>query len=114
MPDQPRRARVLDADAALAGLLAEWLEDAGCEVTRDGDPDLILVDAAIPRWGGLHGLTRLVEENAGTPIVVLASNFLPGTAGSGALARSLGVAAVLPKPVTREALLAAVDRALAR
>ena len=45
-------------------------------------------------------------------MIALSSNFFPGVESTGAVARELGVAAVLPKPVTREALVAAVRRVL--
>lgn len=112
MPDLRRRARVLDADPALAGLLEEWLAEAGCVIAPDGAADLIVVDVPIPRWGGAEALRRLAGEHAGTPILALSSNFLPGVGGSATVARALGVAAVLPKPVTREALLGAVEKLL--
>lgn len=111
MPELPRRARVLQADPALAGLLQEWLAEAGCAVVGERDPaDLILIDVPVIRWGGLDGLRRLAADNPGTPVLALSSSFLPGAGNGGSLASYLGVAAVLPKPVTREALLGVVQR----
>jgi CheY-like chemotaxis protein len=43
-----------------------------------------------------------------TPVVALSSNFFARVEANGAVARALGVDAVLPKPLAREALIAAV------
>ena len=118
----PEAARVLvvDADSALFGLIEEWLGAAGHRVTShnagDGSArarvDLIVVDIPFPRQGGLDLLRRVAAEHPGTPIVALSSTFFAGVGSHGAVARTLGVAAVLPKPVKREALIAAVGELL--
>jgi CheY-like chemotaxis protein len=106
---------VADADPALFGLLEEWLAACGCTLAAasarsmpPGGFDLILVDVPFPRRDGPQAVRTIAGAHPGTPIVVLSSNFFPGVEASGAVARALGVAAVLPKPLTREALLAAV------
>jgi DNA-binding response OmpR family regulator len=104
---------VVDADPPLHGLLEEWLTAQGWSVLREGDPvDLIVVDLAHPVRGGPDVLKRLAREHAGTPVLALSSSFFPSVASDGAVARTLGVAGVLPKPLTRDALLAAVRRTL--
>jgi hypothetical protein len=55
-------------------------------------------------------VNALSREHPGTPIVALSANLLPGVDPSGRVARELGVACVLPKPVTREALMAEVAK----
>jgi CheY-like chemotaxis protein len=106
------RVLVADADPALFGLLEEWLAACGCRVAsswsgaRDGC-DLILVDVPFPRHDG-QTVKALAGAHPHTPIVVLSSSFFPGVEACGAVARSLGVAGVLPKPLNREALLAAL------
>jgi CheY-like chemotaxis protein len=108
-PDAGPAARILlvDADPALSGLIEEWLAALGCSVVQER-PDLILVDVAFPRQGGADVLKRLGAEHPGTPLLALSSNFFGRIERNGAVARALGVAAVLPKPVSREALIAAV------
>jgi len=111
------RILVADADCALYGLLEEWLADAGYELAGTCAPDkpvhdgydLIVVDVPFPR-ADVDVLKMLRQEHPGTPIIALSSHFFPGVEKTGALARELGVAAVLPKPLTREALLAAAQR----
>ena len=107
------RVRVRVADPALAGLIGEWLAAADCRVvaTDDDGQDLLIVDLPFPRQAG-ERLATLAEEHPGTPILVL-SSFSPGTGSNGAVARSLGVAGVLPMPVTRSSLVSAVFGILA-
>jgi CheY-like chemotaxis protein len=116
---QPR-ILVAEADCALFGLLKEWLAGCGCVLAgacqADGPAadgyDVIVVDVPFPRQGGLDVLRDLARRHPGTPIVALSGSFLPGVCGSGRVARDLGVASVLPKPVTRDALVDAVRRAV--
>ena len=117
-----RRPRLLivDADAALGGLLEEWLVLAGCipVQSRAADRcaeegyDLVIIDVAFPRETGSDAVQRISRERPGTPILVLSSSFFAGIEASGAVARSLGVNAVLPKPLKREALLDAIRQIL--
>jgi hypothetical protein len=112
-PAPCRRVQVRVADPALAGLIGEWLAAADCRLAADDDEqDLLIVDLPFPRQAG-ERLARLAEEHPATPILVL-SSFFPGIDSNGAVARSLGVAGVLPMPVTRGSLLSAVFGILAR
>ena len=125
MADAPqKRGRILvaDADCALFGLLEEWLSGSGFELAGACSPDeagqhgydLILVDLPFPRQDGHEMVKALASEHPGTPIVALSSTFMPSVEACGAVARELGVAGALPKPVTREALTACLHRALKR
>ena len=115
----PVRVLVADADCALFGLLEEWFAASGWQLAGACGPgdasvdgyDLIVVDVPFPRQGAAM-LKALATEHPGTPIIALSSNFFPGVESTGAVARELGVAAVLPKPVTRAALMAVAQRAL--
>jgi CheY-like chemotaxis protein len=99
---------VADADSALCALLVEWLDEAGCRVV-DEHPDVILVDVPLPRQGGAaHRVRELAARYPGTPVVALSSSFFSRVEANGAVARALGVDAVLPKPLTREALIGAL------
>ena len=108
-----RRVQVLVADATLAGLIGEWLAAADCSVVAadDDEQDLLIIDLPFPRQAG-ERLARLAEEHPGKPVLVL-SSFFPGIDSNGSVARSLGVAGVLPMPVTRGSLLSAVFGILA-
>lgn len=110
-----RRVLVVDADPALFELLAEWLEGHGFRVVGPGAAghvDLIVIDVPFPRRSGVQALGELATRYPDTPVLLMSSSFFPGIECCGPSARKLGVAAVLPKPVTRDALLAAVDAAL--
>ena len=105
------RILLVDGDAALRGLIEEWLADEEFTLV-DERPDLVLVDLPWPRDDGASAVRRVSNAHPSAPVVALSSSFFPGIEANGALARSLGVASVLPKPLTRDALLAAVRRAL--
>ena len=119
-PIEPR-ILVVDTDRALLGLLEEWLGPCGRVVEADQDGArngerfaLLIVDVPQPRRGGMELLQRLAGEHPGTPIIALSSTFFPGIESTGGVARTLGVACVLPKPVGRESLLTAVRSLLRR
>jgi len=118
--DNPPRILVVDADPALLGLLEAWLsaqglsvlaEDGGDEPGRN-DFDLVVVDVPLPRHRGLIQLKGVAERHPGAPILALSSSFFAGVAGAGLVARALGVAGALAKPLSREALVTAVNRLL--
>jgi CheY-like chemotaxis protein len=119
------RILVVDADPATQSLLEEWLTEHGCQVQsrRSEDNarpsggccqerqvngfDLALVDVPFPRQG-LAQLERVAQAHPGTPIVAMSSTFFASVECTGAVARMLGVAGVLPKPLRREALTSAL------
>jgi len=105
------RILVVDADPALCGLLEEWLAEEGCRVV-DHDPDLVVVDLPRPKQAGAALVAQLAARHPGKPLVALSSNFFAGVEANGAVARALGVEAVLPKPLTREALIGALRKLL--
>lgn len=114
-PSAPGRRRIalLDADAALLGLVSAWLSDWGEVVTQPAPrADLLLVDVPFPRLLARGGLQEIMRMHPGVPVIALSPTFFPGIARRGAVARQLGVAAVLPKPVPREALLETVHELL--
>lgn len=119
----PPRVLAVDTDRALLGLLEEWLDLCGCEVVSDQDVNevaregrftLVIVDVPHPRRGGVELLQRIAHDHPGTPIIALSSTFFPGIDSTGGVARTLGVACVLPKPVSRDSLVTAVRSLLHR
>lgn len=98
---------IVGADATLFELLSEWLAAAGIDVQEDEQArcDLVLVDVAFPRAGVCERFRSLMALHEGRPVVVLSSSFFANVDRAGPCARELGVSAVLPKPVAREALL---------
>ena len=121
-PPPAARARVLliDADQPSRALLEEWLGDAGwavlaadgCDGGAGDRHDLVIVDVPFPRQGGVDLLRCIASRHPMTPILALSSTFFAGIDRCGAVARSLGVSGVLPKPISRETLLDAARRFL--
>lgn len=110
--------RVANTDGATLGLLREWLDAAGYAVLSD-PPDraqqhehavLTIVDVPFCRHGAGDVLRRISEQHPGTPILAMSATLFSTVSSNGACARRLGVAAVVPKPIARDKLLAAVDR----
>lgn len=115
----PPRVLVVDADAAMAALIEEWLSEAGCVVMHDGDDagpqppyDLAIIDVPYVRLGGHELVRRFAEAHPGIPIVALSTTLFPRVEACGPVARALGADCVLAKPASRQALTAAVKRLL--
>ena len=104
------RVLLVEADAALRGLIEEWLADEDWQLVEER-PDVVLVDLPTPRDNGGAAVKRLSNAHPHAPVVALSSSFFDGVETNRALARSLGVASVLPKPLTRESLIAALRKA---
>jgi CheY-like chemotaxis protein len=113
----PRRVLLCDIEPAMAALFAEWLGADGLQADADASrPEppaaLILIELPFPRQGGTLRLRELAGAWPGVPLIVLSPTLLPGVSPQGEVARALGAAAVLPAPVSRAALRAAVARVL--
>jgi CheY-like chemotaxis protein len=81
------RVLLVDADPALAELLEEWLGAEGCAAVEER-PDLVLVDLPFPRERRLEVLKRLGDAHPDAPVIAM------------------------PKPLTRDAFVAALRRAM--
>jgi CheY-like chemotaxis protein len=111
---------VVDADPALAALLAEWLCEAGCDVEHPGLDhtnhgrryDLAIVDVPFPRRGGASRVAEIAARYPGLPIIAVSAAFFPGVDACPEVASRLGVSLTLSKPLFRHALLRAVQRLL--
>jgi CheY-like chemotaxis protein len=80
------RVLVVGADPALAELLEEWLAGEGCAAVAER-PDLVLVDLPFPRERRLEVLQALGDAHPAAPVIAM------------------------PKPLTRDAFIAALRRA---
>jgi DNA-binding response OmpR family regulator len=115
-----QKVLVVDADRVTFELLHEWLAAAGIAAveadadpgTTDADCALALVDVAFPRDEGLEVLRRVAAQYPHMPILAMSPGFFSNVECTGPCARQLGVAGVLPKPVARDALVAAVRELL--
>ncbi len=115
----PPRVLVLDSDDLTQSMICEWLDADGWQVleaANDEAPgavdglDLVVVDLPFPRAGSPDALQAVRQEYPGVPLVVISSTVFANVGCCGPCAESLGVAGVLPKPVSREALIGAVRR----
>ena len=68
----------------------------------DGQPDLILLDAMMPRMSGLDVLRRLRDEGSETPILIVSAHREVETLNQ---AENLGANACVAKPIDFEDLL---------
>jgi DNA-binding NarL/FixJ family response regulator len=107
--------RVSNADGCTFALLSEWLAGAGYRVVSDiGAPaakaTVSIVDVPFSRTGAAEIIQGVSHRHPGEPIIVLSATFLSSVACGGGCAKRLGVAGVLPKPLSRAALLTAVER----
>lgn len=115
-PSDERRVLVVNADAATFGLLREWLgaegfgvsDERGSAASGRGPFTAVIVDVPFARHGGLELLGEVAARHPGTPLLALSATFFSSVQCSGGCAHALGVSGVLPKPLTREALVAAL------
>ena len=102
---------IREEDIQIRELLARWLREAGylvagSDAALETRPALVIANVAEPQ--SAEGLIRLLRGVYAAPILALSARFRRGLAGSVEAARRLGVKKVLPKPFTRNELLAAV------
>ena len=111
---------VVDDDALLRNLVADWLEDAGYKVRKvphcqaalkalEGAPvALIVSDMFMPGACGAAAIAELKRAAPSAPVIALSGFFNSGTRMSAEEALAAGAARALAKPVRRAELLGAV------
>ena len=105
---------VVETDDLIRELLERWLGEAGYGVVLSGrdhgeavvKPQLVIADVSNP--GSAGATIGALRAAYSAPILALSALFRRGLGGSEEAARRLDVCKVLPKPFTREELLAAV------
>jgi CheY-like chemotaxis protein len=119
------RVLVVDDAAAIRELIAVNLELEGYDVERCADglealeavarrrPDVITLDAVMPRLDGFGTLERLRADpaTADIPVVMVTAR---ASGADVARVRALGVDAYLTKPFEPAELIATIQRVLAR
>ena len=110
---------VVETDKSMCELLERWLTDAGFGVLfsetgrepgRKDDPALLIADISIPHLA--QSRIRDLQAIWAAPILLISGRFRRDVGKSRHVADSLGVRMVLPKPFTREELLAAVAQSI--
>ena len=114
---------IAEDNADIRDLLTDVLDDAGYRVVaaanglaaldaaRSCEPDIILVDAGMPRLDGA-GFCRAYRDDDGAAAVVLISAATNDVIA--AMTEACGAAASIPKPFEIEQVLETVDVVLAR
>jgi DNA-binding response OmpR family regulator len=112
---------IYEEDELMRTLLEEWLRNAGYRVQGVGShsapvdhADLVIVSIYMPKNGGARQLDEIRAAYPGTPVVAISGQFRSGLSTAGATAQTLGVAQVIAKPLTRDALLATVRAMIGR
>lgn len=112
---------VIDDDAILRDLVADWLEGAGykvckaanCDAARqaieESVPALIVSDMFMPGACGREALAELKRHAPAAPVIAVSGYFKSGSGVSAEQALAAGAARALAKPVRRAQLLIAVS-----
>ena len=112
---------IVDDDAILRDLVADWLEaagykvrkaadcDAACQALKDGAPALIISDMYMPGACGPAAIAELKRYAPAAALIAVSGYFksLCGVSADQALAA--GASRALAKPVRRSQLLVAVS-----
>jgi CheY-like chemotaxis protein len=111
---------VIDDDAIMRDLMADWLEAAGYTVRKASDctsgvaelerakPALIVTDMWMPGPCGAAAIGWLKQNCPGTQVIAVSGHFGSGQGLSAQSALDAGAARALAKPVKRAELLRAV------
>ena len=112
---------VIDDDAILRDLVADWLTAAGYQVRKvtdcqaamsaltDRPPALIVCDMFMPGPCGAAAIAQLKRLAPAAPVIAVSGHFKSGTGVSTEEALAAGAARALAKPVRRAQLLIAVS-----
>jgi len=117
---------VVDDDALMRGLLAEWLSEAGYRVRqaengtralqmlRSRPASLLITDMDMPGHSGVQTLDEARRMLPGLAVIAISGGARDGKQNWGAAALKLGAAKALAKPFERRDLLAAVEEVVPR
>jgi DNA-binding NtrC family response regulator len=117
---------VVDDDALMRGLLAEWLSEAGYRVRqaesgtcalqmlRSRPARLLITDMDMPGHDGVQTLGEARRLSPSLAAIAISGGTRSGRTNWAAMARQVGAAKTLAKPFARQELLAAVEEVLPR
>lgn len=116
---------VIDDDAVMRELVADWLDaagyrvsaacdcQAGLEQARRAPPRLIVTDMCMPGASGAAAITRLKLQYPRARIIAISGHFNSARGLSAEEALAAGAARTFGKPVKRAAFIDAVAEILA-
>jgi len=123
--DPPGEILVIDDDAILRDLVADWLEGAGYRVQKAENcscavgaamtrqaPALIVTDMFMPGACGAEAIAELKQAHPGIALIAVSGHFSSGQGLSAQAAISAGADRAFAKPVKRADLLRAVAELL--
>jgi CheY-like chemotaxis protein len=123
--DKPVEILVIDDDAILRDLVADWLEGAGYQVQKAENcscaveatlsrraPALIVTDMFMPGACGAEAIAERKQAHPGIALIALSGHFASGQGLSAQAAMSAGADRAFAKPVKRADLLRAVAELL--
>lgn len=116
---------VIDDDAIMRDLVADWLEAAGYRVRKATScrawieqffgvksPALIVTDMFMPGTCGVHAIADLKKKHPGARLIAVSGHFNSGQGMSAQDALAAGADRALGKPIRRAELLQAVSELL--
>jgi DNA-binding NtrC family response regulator len=115
---------VIDDDAVMRELVADWLEAAGYRVRKAANclaglaqaeqavPGLVVTDMCMPGPSGAAAITKLKEQHPEVRVIAISGHFDSGFGVSAEAALEAGAARALAKPVKRAELIRAVAELL--
>lgn len=126
MSEEPSKKRgadvlVIDDDAIMRDLVADWLEAAGYRVRKatscrawigqilgEEAPGLIVTDMFMPGPCGSEAIAKLKKRHPGIGLIAVSGHFNSGQGMSAEAALAAGANRALAKPIKRADLLRAV------
>ena len=115
---------VIDDDAVMRELVADWLEAAGYRVRKAGNclagldeagqaaPRLVVTDMCMPGPSGTAAISRFKEKYPEIRLIAISGHFNSGHGTSAQAALQAGAARAFAKPVSRKELIRAVAELL--
>jgi DNA-binding NtrC family response regulator len=115
---------VIDDDAVMRELIADWLEAAGYSVRKAADcqagldqailavPQLVVTDMCMPGPSGVAAITKLKGSHPGVRVIAISGHFNSGHGLSAEAAVDAGATRALAKPVKRAEFIRAVAEIL--
>jgi two-component system response regulator ResD len=111
---------VIDDDAVMRELVADWLEAAGFRVHRAAncqagldqacqvEPQLVVTDMCMPGASGAAAIAKLKHQHPGVRVIAVSGHFNSGHGVSAEAALAAGAERALPKPLKRAEFISAV------